>query len=157
MGPCARDSYRIGQVAKETEVSVETVRYYERFGLLPRPPRTAGGERRYGPEAVARVRFIKQAQSLGLRLREILELVGDERRSKVGCRKVHAVLTRHLDEIDRRIRDLRELRRTLSGHRLRCEQALAEERDPACPMLVAMEREPDVTVAPTDSMEPSRR
>src|SRR5215472_19163127 len=61
---------KVGQVAKQAGVNVQTLRYYERRGLLPHPPRAASGYRQYGPEAVERVRLIKEAQKLGFSLRE---------------------------------------------------------------------------------------
>lgn len=150
--------YRIGEVAKETGVSVEALRYYERLGLLPRPLRTARGARRYDAGAIPRVRFIKQAQALGLRLREILELVGgDPRRSGADCRNVHALLNRHIDEIDRRVRELRALRRALADYRLRCEDALAQESDPPCPTLEALTEGTEVTAAATAGSRRSTR
>ena len=138
-----KDSYRIGAVAKATGVSVETLRYYERIGLLQRPGRNPGGARRYDADAIRRVRFIKQAQSLGLRLREILDLgVGADRPGAgADCTSVLALLTKHIEEIDRRARELRALRRTLSEYRLRCEGALREGRDSRCPTLEALEEE----------------
>ena len=139
------DGRRIGVVATETGVSVETLRYYERIGLLPRPARTEHGARRYGDEAVRRVVFIKQAQTLGLRLREVLDLVGaSQRGARADCASVLALLTKHIEEIDLRTRELRALLRTLTGHRLRCEQALREACDTACPTLEALEEEADV-------------
>ena len=150
-------SYRIGEVAKETGVTVEALRYYERLGLLPRPRRTEHGARRYDTGAISRVRFIKQAQALGLRLREILELTStDPRRSGAGCRSVHALLERHIDEIDRRVRELRALRRTLAEYRLRCEQALAQESDPPCPTLEALTEGTEVATAAAGSRRSTR-
>lgn len=133
-------TYRIGEVARETGVTVEALRYYERLGILPRSPRTAGGERRFGPDAIARVRFVKQAQGLGLKLREIGDLVaGESGRSTERCRRVHDLLARHIDEIDRRTRDLSALRRVLDEYRERCEAALTRDDDPQCPMLDALD------------------
>jgi MerR family mercuric resistance operon transcriptional regulator len=67
---------RIGEVAQQTGMTVEALRYYERKGLLPHPPRSAGGLRRYRSDVLDRVRFIKQAQTLGLSLKEIQQLTG---------------------------------------------------------------------------------
>ena len=137
---CSDQPYRISDVAKQAGVSVEALRYYERLGLLPRAPRTGAGARRYGVDAVARVRFIKQAQTLGLALREIHELIGVERRrSQASCRTVHALLSRHVEEIDRRVQMLRVLRSTLTQYRAECEQALAQDADPRCPTIDALE------------------
>lgn len=134
-------TFRIGEVADRTGVTVEALRYYERLGLLPRPPRTTGGLRRYGGDVVDRVRFIKQAQTLGLTLREILQLTRDRhRRSQSGCRRVHDVLARHIAEVDERMAELRTLRRTLTEYLRTCEEALGREAEPECPTLDALEK-----------------
>lgn len=134
-------AYGIGQVARESGVTVEALRYYERLGLLHKPARTDSGMRRYGYEAVARVRFIKQAQSLGLSLREIRELVGDSaRRTATGCQRVHDLLTRHLDDLERQMADLRRLRSVLRQYRKDCEVALNRESTPTCPTLDTLAR-----------------
>lgn len=133
-------TYRIGEIAERTGLTVDALRYYERMGLVPRPPRTAGGLRRYDRHVLERVRFIKQAQTLGLSLREIHHLIGDaHRRSRAECRRVHDVLARHLGEIDRRVAELQGLRRTLSEYLKACESALGHDTDPECPTLNALE------------------
>lgn len=127
-------TYRIGEIALQTGVSVETLRYYERRGLLPAIDRTAGGARRFGAETVPRIHFIKQAQRLGWSLREVGELIGDDPRATPSeCRRVHALVTRHLERVDRRIAELRALRRSLAGCRRRCEGALERTAEPPCP------------------------
>lgn len=133
--------YRIGEVSQRTGISVEALRYYERLGLLPKPKRTEGGARRYEPHVVDRVSFIKQAQGLGLTLQEIHSLLGDpERRSRAGCRRVYDLVTRHINEVNRRIVGLRQLRRMLDTHRRACAEALRREPEPPCPTLDSLER-----------------
>ena len=89
---------KIGELARAADVGVETIRYYERRGLLTRPPRRASGYRQYPPQAVNRVRFIRRAQALGFTLREIEELlalrVDDER----SCADVRALAREGLHE-----------------------------------------------------------
>jgi DNA-binding transcriptional MerR regulator len=75
---------KIGELAHQTGLSIKTVRYYEQRGLLEQPPRTEGGYRLYGPEEVARLRFVQRAKLLGLPLEEIRELVGLAARCKRG-------------------------------------------------------------------------
>lgn len=134
-------AYGIGELARRTGVSVDALRYYERLALLPRAARTAGRERRYGPEFVRRVRFIKDVQALGLTLREIRELVGaPSGRGAGSCRRMHDLLTRHLDEIERRSRELRRLRATLRAYRQACDAALQGGPESPCPTLDAIER-----------------
>ena len=134
-------TYRIGKVAERTGVTVEALRYYERLGLLPTPLRTEGGARRYAEHVVDRVRLIKQVQALGLTLREVVEMLGDSSGSSPArCRKVHGLITRHLEEIDRRVAELRDLQRTLDAYRQSCEGAMTATPEPECPMLDALER-----------------
>src|SRR6266581_4859338 len=75
----------IGQVATAADVNVQTIRYYERRGLVPTPRRTASGYRQYTDDAVARLRFIKHAQELGFSLQEIQELLGLRVRHAAAC------------------------------------------------------------------------
>jgi DNA-binding transcriptional MerR regulator len=107
----------IGEIAARTGLTPDALRYYERLGLLPRFQRTAGGFRIYTSDVVARVRFIKQAQMIGLSLDEIRRLVRNldqddpERRSAV----MDLLVTR-LAEVDAKLSELREFRRTLKGY-----------------------------------------
>ena len=111
-------NYRIGEIAERTGVSVETLRYYEKRRLLNAPRRTEGGFRLYSNAAVHQVKFIKQAQSLGLTLDDIHQLAADRLRTHhaPSCRRVRDLLTRRIEDIDARIKELREFRRTLHDH-----------------------------------------
>jgi len=129
---------RIGEVARQTGLTVETLRYYERLELLPASPRSAGGFRHYAPDVVARVRFIKRAQALGVSLDEIGSLTSN--RSGDTCGSVREMLTRHIAAIDQQMKELHELRSTLSNYRHRCEAALEEQSNAPCPTLVDLER-----------------
>jgi DNA-binding transcriptional MerR regulator len=134
-------TYRIGEIARQTGVSVETLRYYEKRRLLKAPPRTNGGFRVYSDDAVEQVTFIKQAQTLGLTLDDVQQLLaGRQRRTYVAsCRRVRDLLTRRIEDIDARIKELRDFRRTLHEHLMACEQALAATTDPACPTIEALD------------------
>jgi len=126
---------RIGEIALRAGASIDTVRYYERRRLLPAAPRTEGGFRLFTPDAVERVRFIKQAQEFGFSLAEIGELLttgGAEER-----RRVRDHLKVKLTELDERIRSMRNFRKTLSRHLAACDRELSRHRDDAvCPVLV---------------------
>ena len=99
---------RIGEFAASAGVTVDTLRYYEREGLLPKAARTGGGFRVYAPETVHQLRLIKQAQGLGLSLREIRRLFGnDARRGRDHCTQVRSVIAKRMADVDQRIRDLR--------------------------------------------------
>ncbi len=103
----------IGAAARSSGVKVPTIRYYEEVGLLPRPPRTASNRRLYGPQELARLRFIRHARELGFEtgaIRELLELQGKPERS---CEAADAIARERLDEVNRRIASLEALRREL--------------------------------------------
>lgn len=133
--------YRIGEIAERTGVSVETLRYCEKRLLLNPPARTEGGFRVYSDAVVHQVKFIKQAQSLGLTLDDIQQLAAGRLRSNhaSSCRKVRDLLTRRIDDIDARIKELREFRRTLDAHLAACDRALAAAPEPACPTIEALD------------------
>ncbi len=107
----------IGQVAKGAGVSVQAVRYYERLGLLPPTHRTPAGYRIYGPESVDRLRFIRQAQSLGFSLDEIKEILRLRYEGQSPCTCVSRLLRQKLERIEHEIRELvrfrHDLRKTL--------------------------------------------
>ena len=136
----ASRTYRIGEIAQQTGVSVETLRFYEKRRLLNAPPRSEGGFRLYSDDAVQQVKFIKQAQSLGLTLDDVQQLlIGRQRRPAVAsCRRVRDLLTRRIEDIDARIKELREFRRTLNEHLVACDRALAAAGDPECPTIEAL-------------------
>src|SRR5688572_3969519 len=110
--------YRIGEIAARAGVSVETLRYYEKRRLLNTPARTDGGFRVCSDAVVHQVKFIKQAQSLGLTLDDVQQLAAGRLRKNhaPSCRKVRDLLTRRIDDIDARVRELRAFRRTLHEH-----------------------------------------
>jgi MerR family transcriptional regulator, mercuric resistance operon regulatory protein len=117
----------IGRLAAAAGVHVETIRYYQRRGLLPEPKRPTGGVRRYGEDAAARLRFIKRAQDIGFTLDEVAELLKLER----GCRDAHDLAAAKLVGVERRLADLRRIRRTLRELIGRCEEGRAE----SCPII----------------------
>ena len=106
---------KIGQLAKTTGTAVETVRYYERIGLLPQVARTTGNYRSYGQAEVSRLSFIRRARDLGFSLdqvRTLLSLADDCCRP---CGEVDAIAKEHLDAVERKIADLTALRSELSS------------------------------------------
>lgn len=104
-----------GDVAKQLGIGVQTLHYYEREGLIPRPPRTEGGYRVYSAELVERVSFIRKAQALGLPLDEIKEVLRLAAHGACPCGRVQRVLEEKLAEIDHRLRELRSFRRDLAA------------------------------------------
>lgn len=124
--------YRIGDLAESAGVTVDTLRYYEREGLLPPIERTAGGFRCYSEETAHRVQFIKQARELGLSLREIRQLVGPD---NCRCSAVRQMLVERLADVDRRMRDLASFRNTLKAALGRCEETLDRSKNAPCPVV----------------------
>lgn len=126
----------IGQVAKSSGVGVETIRFYEREGLLPRPPRTDSGYRTYPEDTPRRLHFIKRARDLGFTLHEIVELLNLSDRGQGEASLVRDRASAKLADLERRIRDLERMRSTLQ-HLVHCcdgRQPLAE-----CPILEALD------------------
>ncbi len=123
----------IGRLAKRAGVNVETVRYYQRIGLLDEPPRPPGGFRHYPPEAVARLRFIRRAQQLGFRLQEIRELLD---LADGPCTDVQARARQTRERIQRQITDLQSLRDTLDTLLAACER---EGNTRHCPIVESLQ------------------
>src|SRR2546430_10219137 len=108
------DSLKVGAVAKAAGVGVQTLHYYERLGMLPKPDRSAANYRLYSPQAIRRVRFIKKAQALGLTLEETKQILDLKDHGREPCRKVTELGEKHLQEIDSRLTQLRAYRRALA-------------------------------------------
>ena len=104
---------RIGELAKSAGVTPDTVRYYEREGLLAPPPRTPSGYRNYGPEALDDLRFVKKAQAIGLKLTDVREVLEISSGGRQPCEHVRATVSARIAEVETRLRELRALRRTL--------------------------------------------
>ncbi len=109
----------IGKLARAGDVGVETVRFYEKTGLLDEPPRSSSGYRQYPPEAVSRLRFIRRAKAVGFSLSEIKELL-ELRASRQNAGSVKAVAEARIAEIDLRLVELREMRRLLERLTAKC-------------------------------------
>jgi DNA-binding transcriptional MerR regulator len=110
----------VSKLAKRTGVPAGTIRYYDRAGLLPPAARTPAGYRQYGEDAAERLRFIKGAQRLGLRLREVAELLAVRDRGACPCGHTQALLERRVGEVDAEIARLVELRGELARVAARC-------------------------------------
>jgi MerR family transcriptional regulator, copper efflux regulator len=108
------DSLKVGAVAKAAGVGVQTLHYYERVGLLPKPKRSAANYRIYAADAIRRVRFIKKAQAVGLTLEETKQILDLKDHGRAPCRKVAELGQKHFAEIDARLARLRAYRRELA-------------------------------------------
>ncbi len=127
--------FTIGRLSAETGAKVETIRYYERIGLMPRPPRSAGNRRLYDRAARERLGFVRRARELGFSIddiRALLSLSGGEG----PCAKARALTVRHLSNVRERIADLKKLERTLSQAAQQC----APDASRRCPIIEALSK-----------------
>ena len=122
----------IGELARAAEVNVETVRYYHRRGLLPAPERPAGGIRRYPPEALSRLRFVKRSQALGFSLDDVDALLLDNGQT---CSAARGIGEHKLADIRQRIGDLRTLEKALKTLVDRCGVTKGRVK---CPLIEAL-------------------
>lgn len=104
----------IGQLAKKAQVNVETVRYYERRGLIPEPPRRESGYRQYSEDAVARIQFIKHAKELGFSLKEISELLSLKVDPDTTCADVKKRAEMKINDIEEKMQTLKQMKMTLT-------------------------------------------
>ena len=123
------DAMRIGALAVAAGITTDTLRYYEREGLLPKAARTGGGFRLYPPETVARLRFIRLAQATGFSLGEIRDLVQP---SNERCSAVRGAIAGRLAAVDARLSELAQFRRTLVQALQRCDD-VGRSRRARCP------------------------
>ncbi|MFN3574453.1 MAG: MerR family transcriptional regulator [Phenylobacterium sp.] len=128
----------IGDLARRTGAKVETVRYYEKAGLLPAPARTAGNYRAYEPEHLARLNFVLRARRLGFSLDQVRELLGlaDERGRP--CDAVDAIARTHLAEVEQKINELARLRDELASVIGRCRSGVVAD----CRIIESLAAEP---------------
>jgi len=111
---------KIGELAARADTQVETIRYYEREGLLPAAPRTDGNYRIYGEEHLERLAFIRHCRSLDMTLDEIRVLLRFKDDPEADCGDVNALLDEHIGHVAARIRSLRQLEKQLKALRLQC-------------------------------------
>lgn len=127
----------IGQVAKLAGVGIETIRFYEREGIIDEPPRRESGYRIYDREIVTRLQFIKRAQELGFSLKEISGLMALRVNPKENCAKVKRQAESKLEEIENKIRDLKRMQKVLTEVTVACD---ASKPISDCPILKSFDR-----------------
>jgi Hg(II)-responsive transcriptional regulator len=126
---------RTGEVARRAAVNVETLRFYERRGILPEPPRRESGYREYPPETVDLIRFIKRAQELGFSLEEVRELLDLRRGRRRATGKVPQLVKSKIAEIEHKIHDLEAMREALCGLLGACEKKGSRD---SCPIIESL-------------------
>ncbi len=123
----------IGSLAKAANVNIETIRYYQKMALLKEPKKPVSGFRQYSSDYIDRVCFIKRAQQLGFTLKQIQELLdlGDGH-----CKEVRELAEQKLEEIEARIKDLRNIRKSLNEMIKHCD--ITEEQDVRCALISSL-------------------
>lgn len=136
-----RSALQIGEIAMRSGVSVDTVRFYERRGLIARALRSNSGYRLFPPETIERIQFIKQAQEFGFSLDEIREILTDSNGGVSECRRVRDLLHGKLAELNERMKKMRDFRHLLQKNLEACEREISEHGQEAhCPVVVNIER-----------------
>lgn len=130
--------FSIGQVARHAGVGVETVRFYEREGLLEEPTRRASGYRQYSEEVVKQIRFIKRAQQLGFSLKEIRELLTLRVDAETSCEQVKERTAAKLTEVEQKMAELQRMRQALLQVASLCDRGGPKSR---CPMLDVLDQD----------------
>ena len=123
--------YPIGAMSKRTGVNIETIRYYERIEIMPKPDRTAGGNRQYNHDQLKRLSFIKRSRELGFSIEEIRALLTMVDRSDFTCGEVHSMTTEHLASVKEKILALHRLEDALVTMAAECSRGDV----PDCPIL----------------------
>ena len=130
--------YPIGAMSKLTGVNIETIRYYERISILPKPDRTPGGNRQYNHDQLKRLAFIKRSRELGFSIDEIRALLGMVDQDGISCGEVHRMTLEHLDAVREKIASLRRLERVLTNMAAQCDTGDV----PECPILETLFDDP---------------
>ncbi len=125
--------FKIGEVAARSGVSIDTLRYYEQLGLLPRAVRTRSGYSVYDSKTIDRIAFIKRAKSFGFTLDEICDLVRAEAADPDACSRVLRVIEQKFNDLNCRYEEIKRLRRELAAYQATCERAIANKK--SCPVI----------------------
>lgn len=127
---------RIGMLSKRTGCNIETIRYYERIGLLPKTPRTEGGYRLYRVDHLKRLNFIRRARELGFSLDEVRTLLQLADHADKSCQHVRDLAATHLEDVQVKLADLKMMQRVLKAMIAHC----ADGTLPDCPLIEALFR-----------------
>jgi MerR family mercuric resistance operon transcriptional regulator len=128
------DAFSIGELAKRSGVKIETIRFYEKSGIMPSPARSSGGYRMYGPTHLKRLSFIRRGRQLGFGLDELRNLLRLVDGQAFSCAEVHALTLQHLAEVRSKIAALRRLERVMADMAAQCTDNLI----PECPVIDAL-------------------
>lgn len=134
--------YAIGEVSRRTGVNIETIRYYEKIGMMLKPERSDGGNRLYDIQQLQRLFFIKRCRELGFNQSKIKTLLSMVDNDNITCAQVHDLTTAHVADIKQKIKDLRKLEKVLTQMANECSQGDV----PECPIIESL-----FTAAPLDA------
>ena len=126
--------YPIGEMSRRSGVNIETIRYYERIGIMPEPARSAGGQRHYGSGELKRLVFVRQSRRLGFSLNEIRALLKLVDADTLTCAQVHARTIEHLADVRQKLADLRRMEKVLKTMAAECSGGDV----PDCPIIDAL-------------------
>lgn len=124
----------IGALSKATGCNIETIRYYERVGVLLKPPRTSGGQRNYDQHHLKRLNFVRRSRELGFSLNEVRQMLRLVDGGDVTCDQVHDIALEHLADVGTKIKDLKRMEKILKQTAAKCEGGKA----PECPIIDAL-------------------
>lgn len=124
----------IGVLSKRTGCDIETIRYYERIGVMPKPPRTEGGHRVFSEDHLKRLTFIRRSRKLGFTLVQVRDLLGLVDGNDYTCDEVKAITVKHADVMRQKIADLKKLKRVLDDMVSQCDRGDI----PDCPVIDAL-------------------
>ncbi len=130
------DQFPIGALSAATGVNIETIRYYEKIGLIPAPPRTDGRQRVYDASHLKRLTFIRRGRELGFSLDHVRDLLGLVRGHDLTCAEVKTMTDAHVADIRRKVKDLKKLERVLMDLSAQC----GGDAVPDCPILDALSK-----------------
>jgi MerR family transcriptional regulator, mercuric resistance operon regulatory protein len=126
--------YAIGEISRKTGVNIETIRYYERIGIMTKPDRTASGYRQFSYEHLKRLSFIRKSRVLGFRLEEIRALLSMVDSRSFSCGEIHEMTMEHLVTVQQKLSDLRALEKALKSMAAKCSKGDV----PDCPVIDAL-------------------
>ncbi len=128
--------FTISQLAQKSHVNIQTIRFYERKGLIPNPPRSQSGYRQYSQDSVARIKFIRNAKELGFSLREVSELLSLRVDPNTSCDEVKTMAEHKIANIEEKIQALQRIKNALKKLRTECNE---QGPDGKCPILEALD------------------
>jgi len=127
--------YTISQLAKAAKIPTTTLRYYERIGLVQPEDRSQGNYRLYSDESLGKINFIRAAQAIGFTLDDVKTLLGKQEGDQPSCQEVQTLIEDRLDDIQARLKDLRNMKRVLQSSLEQCKRSKSVA---GCPVILTL-------------------